>query len=68
MNLYPSEDGNGIPSKQPSTFGRNTGMNDDEWYHELRARYKMAMSIQAKKKEIITLGNHLQILNQILQP
>ena len=46
----PSEDGNGIPSKQPSTFGRNTGMNDDEWYHELRARYKMAMSIKAHKE------------------
>ena len=46
----PSEDGNGIPSKQPSTFGRNTGMNDDEWYHELRARYKMAMSIEAQKE------------------
>ena len=24
-------------------------MNDDEWYHELRARYKMAMSIKAQK-------------------
>ena len=46
----PSEDGNGIPSKQPSTFGRNTCMNDDEWYHELRARYKMAMSMKAQKE------------------
>ena len=25
-------------------------MTDDEWYHELRARYKMAMSIKAKKE------------------
>ena len=25
-------------------------MNDDEWYHELRERYKMAMSIKAKKE------------------
>ena len=25
-------------------------MNDDEWYHELRDRYKMAMSIKAKKE------------------
>ena len=25
-------------------------MNDDEWYHELRARHKMAMSIKAKKE------------------
>ena len=24
-------------------------MNDEEWYHELRDRYKMAMSIKAKK-------------------
>ena len=23
-------------------------MNDDEWYHELRARYKMAMSMKAQ--------------------
>ena len=46
----PSEDGNGIPSNQPSTFGRNTCMTDDEWYHKLRNRYKMAMSIKAKKE------------------
>ena len=25
-------------------------MNDDEWYHELRARYKMAMSMKAQKE------------------
>ena len=25
-------------------------MTDDGWYHELRARYKMAMSIKAKKE------------------
>ena len=25
-------------------------MDDDEWYHELRARYKMAMSIKAQKE------------------
>ena len=25
-------------------------MNDDQWYHELRERYKMAMSIKAKKE------------------
>ena len=25
-------------------------MNDDEWYHELRARYKMAISMKAQKE------------------
>ena len=25
-------------------------MDDDEWYHELRARYKMAMSMKAQKE------------------
>ena len=34
----------------PSTFGRNTCMKEDKWYHELRERYKMAMSIKAKKE------------------
>ena len=39
-------------------------MNDDEWYHELRARYKMAMSMKAQKREIIMPGRNLIILNQ----
>ena len=30
-------------------------MDDDEWYHELRARYKMAMSIKAQQ------GSHMAL-------
>ena len=39
-------------------------MNDDEWYHELRARYKMAMSMKAQKERDNYARKNLIILNQ----